>query len=365
MSPNQDSTAQEVADSLQAAIDSLQTSADSLQAAADTSQGIGAISDQINQGVTEAGRLLVEGEWDLLYRQTQQGLFSMVADFFPKLVSAVLVFLVLYFPYRLIRSLLKKLFERSRRIDEGLQNLLLKTFKVVALVLIAVIVLSEFGINVTALLAGLSIAGIAVGFAAKDTLENFISGVTIMLDRPFRIGDHVVVDSTYGSVEEITLRSTRIRTKNNEIMVMPNVQMVNQKVVNHSLKNYLRVEIPFGIAYKELPEEAREILLKLPEGDSRIMETPSPAVVVTAMNSSSVDMKLWLYLHRPSDKNQVTWDYTEKILQVLREADIEVPFPHLQLFIDSAKAFEQSFLMREDIPLLNLPPDSPAADEDV
>ena len=355
MSHNQDSTVQ--------VVDSTQVADDSLQAAADTSEGIGAISGQINQGVTEAGRLLVEGEWDLLFRQTQQGLFSMVADFFPKLISAILVFWVLYIPYRLLRSLLKKLFEKSRRIDAGLQNLLLNTFKVVGLVLIAVIVLSEFGINVTALLAGLSIAGIAVGFAAKDTLENFISGVTIMLDRPFRIGDHVVVDSTYGAVEEITLRSTRIRTKNNEIMVMPNVQMVNQKVINHSLTNYLKVEIPFGIAYKEFPEKARQILLKLADDDSRILKTPPPTVVVTTMNSSSVDLELWLYLHQPADKNQVSWDYTEKILEALREADIEVPFPHLQLFIDKAEAFEQSFLMRKNLPLLSLRSDDPATGE--
>src|SRR5690606_28793812 len=99
-------------------------------------------------------------------------------------------------------------------------------YRIFAGVFIGVMVLDQFAVNVTALLAGLSIAGIAVGFAARDTLENFISGITILLDRPFRIGDNIEISEVYGSVEEITLRSTRLRTLNNEVMVMPNIQMI-------------------------------------------------------------------------------------------------------------------------------------------
>jgi small conductance mechanosensitive channel len=150
-----------------------------------------------------------------------------LVDVLPKVVTAILVFIFLYTIYRVARKLLAQITRRSKRIDSGLESLLLKTLSIVAWVFIIVMVLAQFGIDVTALVAGLSIVGLAIGLAARDSLENFISGVTIMIDRPFRVGDQVVVDGTYGTVQEITLRSTRLRTLNNEVMVMPNNLMIN------------------------------------------------------------------------------------------------------------------------------------------
>jgi len=201
-------------------------------------------------------------------------------------------------------------------------------------------------VNVTALLAGLSIAGIAVGFAARDTLENFISGVTILLDRPFSIGDTIQIEGVYGTVEEITLRSTRLRTLNNEVMVMPNLHMINQKLINHAMLGVVRVEVPFGIAYKEYPQAARAVVLELTEGDDRLHPDLPPSVVVTGLNNSSVDMVLRVYVKNPRDEVSVRHGYIEKVREALREADIEIPFPHLQLFIDEAKAFEGTALLR-------------------
>jgi small conductance mechanosensitive channel len=222
-------------------------------------------------------------------------------------------------------------------------------------------------VEVTGLVAGLSIAGIAVGFAARDSLENFISGVTILLDEPFKVGDFIVVDDEYGQVDEITLRSTRIRTVRNEVMVLPNTMMITQRVVNHSKRGVLRVDIPFGIAYKEYPEEARQVVLDLADDDDRIRSTPSPSVVVTEMAGSSVNMILRMYLRDPRDEVPLRWEYTEKVREALREADIEVPFPHMQLFLDEAKAFEGTRLMERpggDGAATTAPRSAPHADED-
>jgi small conductance mechanosensitive channel len=212
-------------------------------------------------------------------------------------------------------------------------------------------VLAQFGINITALLAGLSIAGIAVGFAARDTLENFISGITIFLDKPFRVSDNVEVEGVFGTVEEITLRSTRLRTLNSEIMVMPNVQMINQKLINHTMLGVLRVEVFFGIAYKESPEQARKILLKLAKGDERLHPDFRPRVVVVQLGESSIEMKLLLFLNNPKLEVPFREEYTEKVFDALTSAGIEIPFPHLQLLIDEAKGLEH-------IPLLQAQPPS-------
>jgi len=186
---------------------------------------------------------------------------------------------------------------------------------------------------------------VIAGFAARDSLENFISGITILVDKPFQVGDYIEIDDEYGQVDEITLRSTRIRTVQNEIIVLPNLQMITQRVINHTKRNVLRIDVEFGIAYKEYPEEARQVLLSLPEDDDRIFSEPSPTVVVTSMNDSSVDMALRFYIRDPSQEVPIRWEYTEKVREALREADIEIPFPHRQLFLDEAKALQGTNLL--------------------
>lgn len=308
-----------------------QEAADTL--AADSSGVIDALSREVG----DTGRLLASGDMGGVWGQISGGFMGLWARFVPNMLGALFVFVVFYLAYRLVARVLEASLRRSRRADEGLSSLSMKSFRLVSWTFILVMVLSQFGIDVTALLAGLSIAGIALGFAARDTLENFISGVTIMLDRPFHVGDFIEVDDMFGRVQEITLRSTRLQTFNNQVMVMPNLRMINQPVVNHSLLPGLRVEIPFGIAYKEFPAQAREVVLALFEGDSRLDPVRPASVVVARMGDSSVDLIARFYLKDPSDEVPIRFEYVEKIREALREAGIEIPFPHLQLFIDEAK----------------------------
>lgn len=321
--------------------DTLQTIADSQTVYPDTVDIFTELTHQVN--VT--GQLLVSGQWAQLLPHVQERLAELAISAIPRLTGALFVFLLFYPIYRGIGALLQRALRHSRRVDVTLEHLLTRSYRLLGLSFITIMVLAQLGINVTALLAGLSIAGIAIGFAARDTLENFISGLTILIDRPFRVGDPIEINGTYGIVEEITLRSTRVRTLNNEVMIMPNVQMINQKLVNYGLKEALRIEIPFGIAYKEFPEEARRVVLQLTEGDTRLHPDYPPSVVVTKLSDSSVDMALRLYIRNPHDAIPMRFEYTEKIREALRAAAIEIPFPHLQLFIDEAKAFEQASWM--------------------
>jgi small conductance mechanosensitive channel len=319
----------------QSALSNVQAADTTQTTAPDTSSAV----QQFNDAFSEAVRLLFAGRWEEMTTQFYNGTIALLGDFIPRALIAALAFLVLYLIYRSVNSVLTRALDHSKNVEPGLQNLLLKTYRVAALVFIGVIVLGQIGVNVTTLVAGLSIAGIAVGFAARDSLENFISGVTILMDKPFRVGDHIEIGEEFGEVDEITLRSTRLRTVRNEILVIPNTEMIKQLLINHTKRNTLRVDIEFGIAYKEKPAEARQVLVGLPEGDERILATPEPSVVVTALADSSVNMALRFYLRDPKQEIPVRWEYTEKVREALREADIEIPFPHLQLFIDEAKAF--------------------------
>ncbi len=301
--------------------------------------------DQFSNAFSEGLRLFFAGNWDGLYDHLTDGVLYLFGLFTQRGLQALLALLLLFVIYRVIFITLERTLDRSESIEPGLQSLLLKSFRVVAFFFIGTVVLDQLGVNVAVLVGGLGIAGIVAGFAARDSLENFIAGVTVLVDKPFRVGDYIQIDDQYGQVDEITLRSTRLRTVRNRVMVLPNTQMITQRVMNHTKRNVLRIDIPFGIAYKERPDEARAVLLPLTEDDERILSEPSPSVAVTEMSDSSVDMTFRFYVRDPSQEMPIRWEYMEKVREALRDADIEIPFPHRQLFLDEAKAFEGTDLL--------------------
>lgn len=316
----------------------------------DTADTTGAVGDsldisldRIGRGVTDTGRLILEGEWQLVLERTLQGATNLLVSSVPNLISALFVGLFFYVLYRGAARLTQGVLRRSRGVDLGLEAIVMKTFRVVGWAFIVLLVLSQLGINLSALIAGLGIAGLAVGFAAKDSLENFISGLTILLDRPFKVGDWVTVGNHYGRISNITLRSTRLETPNRETVVFPSVHVVTEPVVNHSAHGVVRVDVPFGIAYKERIEDAREVVMRLvDDSDDRLATGWEHQVVVTGLNDSSVGMELRLFLRDAGDMRAVRVDYTERVRNALRDADIEIPFPHLQLFIDGAEGLREA-----------------------
>lgn len=317
-----------------------------LPQAPDTSQATDSLSsslDRIGEQVTATGRLILEGEWSLVWERSLEGFTNLAIGLVPNVLSALFVGLIFYGLYRLLIGVSGSVLHRSRGVDAGLETISMRTLRVVGWSFILVLVLSQLGINVAALIAGLGIAGLALGFAAKDSLENFIAGVTILLDRPFSVGDWITVTEHYGKVEHITLRSTRIRTPNNQTVVFPSVQMVTQAVVNHTSGAPLRVDVPFSIAYKESVDAAREVVMNLVDReDQRLAPGADHKVVVTELGDSSVNMQLRLFLLDPGHTVAVRCDYVEALFKGLKEAGIEIPFPHLQLFIDEAKALRDT-----------------------
>ena len=159
------------------------------------------------------------------------------------------------------------------------------------------------------------------------------------------MGDNIELHDTFGTVEEITLRTTRIRTLDNQMAILPNANVISERIINHSMLRALRVIVPFGIAYKESPKAAREVVLALTADDARLHPDYDPAVVVTGLGDSSVDMELRLHLKDPQLEVPIRFEYQEMVFEALRGAGIEIPFPHLQLFVDEAKAFQGSRLL--------------------
>jgi len=201
----------------------------------------------------------------------------------------------------------------------------------------AVMAADQIGVNVTAALAGMGVAGIAVGFAAQDSLANSIAGFLIFWDKPFKVGDFVHVQDEYGEVTEITLRTTRIRTRNNTFVVMPNKEIIEDVLVNHSMYGETRVDIPVGIAYKESIDDARTALLRAVDEVDGVLAEPEPRVVVTGLGASSIDLEVRVWICEADTERPVYFRTVEACKKALDDAGIEIPFPHLQLFVDEVK----------------------------
>jgi len=313
---------------------------DSLASGSTMVDSVGAI-EEMAQSVGETGRLLVTGQWDMVWNRLFAEGTDLVITFVPKVLAGLFVRLVFFALYRVTYRVSRRIMDGSPRVNSGIQSMALKTLQIVGFGLICLMILAQLGLNVTALVAGLGITGLALGFAAKDTLENFISGVTILLDKPFLVGETIRIDDVYGTVEEISLRSTWIRIAQRQIMVMPNTLMINQKLINFSRHGVLRVDIDFGIAYKESIGAARAAVLGTLEGEDRILEDPAPDVVVVELDDSSVNLRLRMFVADAQLEYTLRFEYLEKIREALGAAGIEIPFPHMQLFIDEAKAFDR------------------------
>lgn len=298
------------------------------------------VFSSLGEELSTAGRLLLEGDWGGVWTLTVDGVVKTGASLLPRLVSALFVGLALYVLYRFAIGAVDRVLDRSRGVGEGLHTMAVKTLRVVGLSFIALVALSQLGLNVSAVIAGLGIAGLAVGFAAQDSLSNFIAGLTILVDQPFRVGDWIKIGEMEGRVRAMTLRSTRILTRTREIVVIPNERMVKEAVTNQSGSLPLRVDIPFGVAYKEDLDETRRVVLEVVEGDSRVVPDPPADVVVTTLNSSSVDLLLRIHVRDAALSAPLRFEYTEKVRKALGKAGIEIPFPHLQLFVDGAKGLE-------------------------
>ncbi|HJU87457.1 MAG TPA: mechanosensitive ion channel family protein [Gemmatimonadota bacterium] len=235
--------------------------------------------------------------------------------------------------YLVVRTAIRPVFERSH-LEEDARNLLETLAKYTILGFGVILALDQMGFNVTSLIAGLGVAGLALGFAAKDTLANFIAGVTILWDRPFRVGDRVEADGEFGQVKKITLRSTRIHTGDNKVVIIPNQNIVNSKIINHTMQASLRTVIRFGIAYEAEIEDARRAALEIVVDDDRVRERPPPEVVVTELAASSVNMELRFWLKNPHHEAPIEGEYLEKIKLALDAAGIAIPYPQVALHLE-------------------------------
>jgi small conductance mechanosensitive channel len=264
-------------------------------------------------------------------------LMTNLVAFVPRVGAALLVLVSFWLVYRVSRLALRAALHKADFHEALIQLMVDNLYRYAVMVVSLVMAADQLGINVGAALAGLGVAGLALGFAAQDSVANVISGIMIFWDKPFVVGDWIRTEGNYGRVVEITLRSTRMQTNRNTYVVIPNKTVIDAVLENYSKHGELRIDIPIGIAYKEDIGRAREVLLEAVRALPDVMATPPPDVVVESLGDSSVNLLVRVWLETAEGLQRATSAVVEASKVALDGAGIQIPFPHLQLFIDDVE----------------------------
>ncbi len=207
--------------------------------------------------------------------------------------------------------------------------------KVTLFVIIALIFLTTWGVNITPLLASAGVAGLAVAFAAKDTVANLFGGVSVFFDKPYKVGDYVIVDDKYrGEVIQIGMRSTKIKTRDNVLLTVPNSVMVTNAVINETgFDPKLRIRIPLGVSYKEDLEKVEKVLVDTLKKHSRVLSSPAPRVRFRAFGESAVELEVLGVIKTPPERGRTIHELIKKIHKSFKKEGIEIPYPHREVYL--------------------------------
>jgi small conductance mechanosensitive channel len=254
-------------------------------------------------------------------------LFESLADaFFARLPGAIAGLAILALFWVLARFTVRIAGEVMERAHADLEarELLLPLLRFCVLVIGFLMALDQMGFEVSSLLAGLGIAGLAVGLAAQETIANLIAGLSILWDRPFRLGDFVTVAGAQGEVTEIGLRSIRLRTLEQREVILPNKEVVRQAIVNHSRYPVVRITAAMTLAHGASVDAARAAILAAVKREMEIVDDPAPQVLVTALGDLGTGIEARAWIVRPETPVRSPFRLLEVSRAALEAAGVEL-----------------------------------------
>ena len=266
---------------------------------------------------------------------------------FPERVERILVNILLsLLILRLVKSAMRashlglEILGRVRDRFEIVEERTIPLFDLMLTIIIigaaAYALLMVWDINPTAWLASAGVVGIAVGFAARDTLANLFAGFFIIADAPYKLGDYIVLDGgERGEVTKVGIRSTRLLTRDDVEITVPNSEMANSKIYNESGGRWVkfRIRIKVGVAYGSDVDEVVELLERTAANHDTVCQDPSPRVRMRGFGDSSLDFELLCWVNHPVERGIVTHQLYMKIYRALNEAGIEIPFPQRDVWM--------------------------------
>ena len=252
-------------------------------------------------------------------------------------ISILIGFVILiagWFLASFARNALRKAFDGSSRIDRTIGPLLADVVRYGILAVAVLMALSQMGVQTTSILAVLGAAGLAIALALQGTLSNIAAGVMLIWLRPIATGEYIDTDAASGTVVEIGLFATRLKSADGVYVFAPNSTIWNTRITNYSRERTRRLDLTVGISYADDMQKAREVLMAI-AGDERVLADPAPVVYVSELGASSVNMLLRVWV--PSaDYWAILFAFTERAKRDFDTAGLSIPFNQLDVHLDPA-----------------------------
>ncbi|NIM90754.1 MAG: mechanosensitive ion channel [Candidatus Aminicenantes bacterium] len=270
--------------------------------------------------------------------------FELTTTIYNNLLNTLLVIIVSLLLIRIVNNFFKHWAEEWRHktkttTDERIIPLLQKIVKAVIIILAVVFIFSAWNINISPLLATAGIAGLAIGLAVKDSLANILGGLQLVLDKTFKVGDKVELESgEMGVILDIGLRSTKLKTYDNEIIHIPNGALANAKIKNFTQPDFsIRVNVEFGVVYGAEPEKVRQVVVKALKKIGEVLEDPEPVVEFKKMSDFSLDFIARAWVKEYTQAYSTKLRMTDEIYKALNKAKIGIPFPTHTIYTKPAE----------------------------
>ena len=269
---------------------------------------------------------LLTGMADVAILWLQENLLS--------LALAITIFVAGRWIANLLTKVIHSVLMRAK-VDNILVDFLSGLAKAAMVLFVIVAALTQLGVDTTSLIALIGAAGIAVGLALKDSLQNFASGVMLILFRPFKAGDFIDAGGVMGIVERITVFSTTLRTGDNKEVIVPNGLIYGGTITNYSARETRRVDMIFGIGYDADLLKAKSVLRAIVDNDERILKEPEVLIAIAELADSSVNIivRPWV---KSGDYWPVFWDMQEKVKLTFDQQGISIPFPQMDVHLNQA-----------------------------
>ncbi|GAB4171425.1 MAG: hypothetical protein Kow0020_06140 [Wenzhouxiangellaceae bacterium] len=292
----------------------------------------GEVADQLLQIIANVGALVI-GYLALVLALEVLALGEGTQRVLTRILASLLILQLMRMALRAAHILLKALSvirDRFPIIEERTLPLFDLLFTVLIVAIAAYALLQVWSIDPTAWLASAGVVGIAVGFAARDTLANLFAGFFIIADAPYKVGDYIVLDSgERGEVTKVGIRSTRILTRDDVEVTIPNSMMANSKIVNESggVWEKYRIRVKVGVAYGSDVDRVVALLEQVADEHAPVCREPEPRVRMRGFGDSSLDFELLCWINHPRERGRVTHELLIRIYKRFAEAGIEIPFP--------------------------------------
>lgn len=258
-------------------------------------------------------------------------LIEIVVTYGGKLLLAIITLVIGLWLIGKLVKVLKRIFE-MRSFEQTLQSFLIHLISITLKVLLLISVVTMVGVQMTSFIALLGAAGLAFGMALSGTLQNFAGGVMLLIYKPFKVGDYIDAQGSTGTVAEIQIFHTILKTVDNKTIVIPNGGLSNSTLTNYSTEPLRRVDWTFGISYSDNIDKAREIIRNVIDAEKLILKDPEPFIGVISLGDSSVNLVTRVWVDSPNYWN-VFFSINENVKKEFDKSGIIIPFPQRDIHL--------------------------------